>query len=199
MGTRVSSVLRADAKVLRKAMREAVRTSPHSFLKTVADIDAEPPDYWVNEIRSSRWAVAQRDGMIVAIAASKQPDPEMDKEDPATARYIESVWVTPRLRRKRLGERLVKYLLAAEYWNNEHIKQFVLWVYASNVSAMRLYEHIGFIRTPEKNVGARTEIKYRLDFDPGVHTTVSLSASGAPRHDQLHRGVTYRLLGQPVR
>ena len=74
----------------------------------------------------------------------------MDREDPATARYIESVWVTPRLRRKQLGERLIKYLFAAEYWNNQHIKQFVLWVYATNASAMRLYEHIGFVRDAGK-------------------------------------------------
>ena len=193
----ISSVLRGDAETLHCAMREAVSTSPGSFLKTVADVEAEPPDYWVNEVRSSKWAVAQSGGEVVGVAASKLPDPGMDREDPATARYIESVWVAPGLRRKRLGERLIKYLLTTEYWSNLHIRQFVLWVYATNASAMRLYEHIGFIRTPERNVGARTEIKYRLDFNPEVHTTIGLAANGAQRHDQLHRGVTYRLLGQP--
>jgi len=192
-----SSVLRGDAETLYYAMREAVITSPDSFLKTVEAVDAEPPGYWVNEIRSSKWAVAQHLGEVVGIAASKRPDPSVDTEDPATARYIESVWVAPGLRRKRLGERLIKYLLATEYLNNLHITQFVLWVYATNDSAMRLYEHIGFIRTPERNVGARTEIKYRLDFNPDVHTTIGLAANRDHRHDQLHRAVTYRLLGQP--
>lgn len=189
-------MLRWDAKILQYAMREAVRTSPDSFLKTVEDVDAEPPGYWINEIRSSKWAVAQRSGDVVGIAASKRPDPDMDREDPATARYIESVWVAPGLRRKRLGERLIKYLLAVEYWNNQYIKQFLLWVYATNASAMGLYEHIGFVRTPERNVGARTEIKYRLDFNPEAHTTIGLVPNGAQRQDQLHRGVTYRVLGQ---
>ncbi len=194
----MSSALRADAEILYCALREAVRTSPDgSFLKTVADVDAERPDFWVNEIRSSKWVVAQRDGEVVGIAGSKRPDPAMDREDPATARYIESVWVAPGLRRKRLGERLVKYLLAAEYWGNQRIRQFVLWVYVTNTSAMRLYEHIGFVRTPERNVGARTEVKYRLDFNPEVHTAIGLAVNGAQRHDPLHRGVTYRLLGQP--
>lgn len=200
--TRTSFALRADAEILHHVMREAVRSSPGSFLRTVDDVDAEPPDYWINEVRSAKWAVAQRAGEVVGVAASKHPDPEMDREDPATARYIESVWVTPGLRRKRLGERLVKYLLTTEYWSNQSIRQFVLWVYATNASAMRLYEHIGFVRTPERNVersvrGTRTEIKYRLDFDPEVHTTVSLVTREARRQDQLHRGVTYRLLGQP--
>jgi ribosomal protein S18 acetylase RimI-like enzyme len=197
METRMSSVLRADAEILYYAMREAVRTSPDSFLMTVADVEAETPDHWLNEIRSSKWVVAQRDGKVVGVAASKLPDPDVDREDPAAARYIESVWVAPRLRRKRLGERLIRYLLATEYWSNEHIKQFVLWVYATNESAMRLYEHVGFVRTPERNVGARTEIKYRLDFNPEEHTTIGLPVNGVQRHDHLHRGVTYRLLGQP--
>jgi ribosomal protein S18 acetylase RimI-like enzyme len=197
METKASSALRWDAEILHYAMREAVSTSPDSFLKTAEELDAEPPDYWVAEVQSAKWAVVRHGGEVVGVAASKRPHPDMDREDPATSRYIESVWVAPGLRRKRVGERLIKYLLTAEYWSNLHITQFVLWVYATNVSAMRLYEHIGFVRTPEKNVGARTEIKYRLDFNPEVHTTIGLAANGAQRHDQLHRGVTYRLLGQP--
>jgi ribosomal protein S18 acetylase RimI-like enzyme len=193
----MSSVLRADAEILHYAMREAVLTSPGSFLRTVEDVEAEPPDYWVNEVRSAKWAVAQHGGEIVGVAASKHPDPGLDREDPATARYIESVWVIPGLRRRRLGERLIKYLLTAEYWSNQSIRQFVLWVYASNAAAMRLYEHIGFVRTPESNVGTRTEIKYRLEFNPEVHTTISLVPNGARPLDQLHRGVTYRVLGHP--
>jgi ribosomal protein S18 acetylase RimI-like enzyme len=196
-GSKGELTLRWDAEILCYAMREAVRTSPDSFLKTVKDVDAEPLDYWINEIRSSKWAVAQRGGEVVGVAASKPPDPDMDREDPATARYIESVWIAPGLRRKRLGERLIKYLLTAEYWNNLCIKQFVLWVYASNDSAMRLYEHIGFVRTPERNVGTKTEIKYRLDFNPEVHTTIGLVAHEPHRRDLLHRGVIYRVLGQP--
>jgi ribosomal protein S18 acetylase RimI-like enzyme len=197
METKASSVLRWDAGILHYAMREAVRTSPDSFLNTVEELDAEPPDYWITEVQSSQWAVAQRGGEVVGIAASKYPDPGMDREDPATSRYIASVWVAPGLRRKRLGERLIKYLLTAEYWNNPYIKQFLLWVYETNAPAMRLYEHIGFVATPERNGDTRTEIKYRLDFNPEVHTTVGLVANGAQRQSQLHRGVTYRVLGQP--
>ena len=185
-----------DAEILHRAVREAVRTSPGSFLRTVEDVDAEPLGYWANEIRSSKWAVAQHGGKVVGIAAGKHPDPDMDREDPATARYIESVWVAPGLRRRRLGERLIKYLLTAEYLDNHYIRQFLLWVYATNAPAIRLYEHIGFVPTPERNVGTRTEIKYRLDFNPELHTTIGLLAHDVHRHDLLHRGVTYRVLGQ---
>ncbi len=196
MEKHTSSALPSDADILRYALRQAVGTSPSFFLRTVADVDAEPPEYWANEIRSSKWAVAQHGGKIVGIAAGKRPDPKVDSEDPATARYIESVWIAPGLRRRRLGERLVKYLLTAEYLDNHFIRQFLLWVYTTNAPAMRLYEHIGFVPTPERNVGTRTEIKYRLDFNPEVHTTIGLLAHGAHRQELLHRGVTYRVLGQ---
>jgi ribosomal protein S18 acetylase RimI-like enzyme len=191
-----STPLRSDADVLRDAMRDAVGTSPGSFLRTVADIDAEPPEYWANEIRSSKWAVAQHGGMVVGIAAGKRPNPTMDSEDPATARYIESVWIAPSLRRRRLGERLIKYLLTAEYLDNHCIRQFLLWVYVTNDPALRLYEHIGFVPTREINEGTRTEVKYCLDFNPELHTTIGLLAQGARRQDLLSRAVTYRVLGR---
>jgi len=196
MEKQTSSALRSDADILRSVMREAVGTSAGSFLRTVADVDAEPPEYWANEIRSSKWAVVQHGGKVVGIAAAKRPNPTLDSEDPETARYIESVWVAPGLRRRRLGERLIKYLLTAEYLDNHYIRQFLLWVYVTNDPAMRLYEHIGFVPTQEMNVGARTEIKYRLDFDPELHATIGLFAHGPRRHDLLYRGVTYRVLGQ---
>ena len=197
MEARMSSALRTDAEILHHVMREAVRTSPGSFLKTVADIDAQQQDYWVHEIRSSKWVVAQRDGEVIGVAASKRPDAVKDGEDPATARYIESVWIAPGLRRKRLGERLIKYLLTTEYWSNRDIKQFVLWVYATNAPAMKLYKHMGFVMTPEVNVvGTRAEIKYRLDFSPEVHTAIGLVANGVRWHDPLDPAVTYRVLGQ---
>jgi len=196
MEKHTSSALRSDADILRYAMRDAVGTSAGSFLRTVADVDAEPPEYWSNEIRSSKWTVAQHGGQVVGIAAGKRPNPAMDSEDPATARYIESVWIAPGLRRRRLGERLIKYLLTAEYLDNHCIRQFLLWVYVTNDPAMRLYEHIGFVPTREMNVGTRTEIKYCLDFDPELHTTIGLRAHGVHRHDLLYRDVTYRVLGQ---
>lgn len=191
-----SSALRSDADILRGAMRDAVGTSGDFFLRTVADVDAESPEYWANEVRSAKWAVAQHGGKVVGVAAGKHPNPKLDSEDPAVARYIESVWVVPGLRRRRLGERLIKYLLTAEYLDNHYIRQFLLWVYATNDPAMRLYEHIGFVATQEMHVGDRTEIKYRLDFDPELHTTIGLPAHGPRRHDPLCRGVTYRLLGR---
>jgi ribosomal protein S18 acetylase RimI-like enzyme len=193
MGTEASG----DALILRAVMCEAVRTSPEAFLKTEAEYTTKLPEYWANELQSAKWAVVERAGEVIGVAASKLPHPRLDREDPATARYIESLWVKPWLRRRRLGERLLKYLLTAEYWDNQHIREFLLWVFPENKSAMRLYEHLGFAQTLERNEEPRPEIKYRLDFIPELHTTIGLVTNLARRHDQLHRGVTYRVLGQP--
>ncbi len=194
---RTSSALLWDAEILHDALHEAVRTSPDSFLKTVEDVETKPLDYWIDEILSSTWAVAQRAGEVVGLVAGKRPDSDNDAEDQAITRYIESVWIAPQLRGRGLGRRLIRYLLEAEYRRNQHIRQFLLWVFTTNYPAIRLYEQMGFVRTLEMNVGIRTEIKYRLDLDSVVHPAVGLTVNEtARRQDRYHYGVTYRILGE---
>ncbi len=196
VGEGIISALHWDAKTLRDTLREAILTSPGSFLTTVEDVDTKSPDYWIDEIQSSTWAVAECEGNVVGVAAAKRPDPHKDKEDQATTRYIESVWICPDLRGRRLSERLIRYLLEAEYRKNQHIRHFLLWVFTTNSSAIRLYEDMGFARMPETNKGIRTEIKYRLNFDREVYVAVHLAVNDAARrHDERQHGVTYRILG----
>jgi ribosomal protein S18 acetylase RimI-like enzyme len=187
------STERWDAKILRDSVREAIRTSPASFLTTVEDVDTKSLDHWIDEMRSSTWVVAECEGEIVGVAAAKLPDPDKDKEDLATTRYIESVWIAPDLRRRGRGQELIRYLLEAEYRKARNVRHFLLWVFPNNSSAIRLYEHIGFKRTPEMNMGVRTEIKYRLDFDSVIHTTVRSAVNDDARRQY---GVTYRILGE---
>lgn len=196
VGEGIISALYWDAKILRDALREAILTSPDSFLTTVEDVDTKPLEYWIGEMRSSTWAVAERQGDVVGVAAAKCPDPHKDKEDQATNRYIESVWICPDLRGRRLSERLIRYLLEAEYRKNQEIRHFLLWVFTNNSSAIRLYEDMGFVRTPDTNRGIRTEIKYHLNIDREVHAAVHLAVNDAARRqDERQYGVTYRILG----
>ena len=204
MGTSASSApprdaqILKDAQILQDAVREAIRTSPDSFLKTVEDVDAKSLDYWKHEIQSATWVVAQRAGKVVGVAAAKYPDPDKDKENKETARYIESVWIAPDLRGNRLGERLIKYLLEAEYQKHQQVKQFLLWVFTTNSSAISLYEHMGFVLAPpkEKHESIKPEIRYRLDFNGEVHAAVPLAVNKASRReDQRQYAVTYRVLG----
>jgi len=196
-----SSTLDRDARILRDAVLDAVGTSPDSFMKTIEDVEAQPFDYWKNEIKSSTWAVVQRDSEIVGVVAGKLPDSDKDQEDQASTRYIESVWITPRLRGRGLGKRLIHYLLEMEYRKDQQIRHFLLWVFATNSAAIKMYEHLGFRPTLESKLLQRTghsrtetEVKYCLDFDDGIHT----AHEDARRQDRHLYGVTYRVLGEQL-
>ncbi len=198
-GITAAAALRWDAEMLQEAMRKAIRTSPDSFLMTVEEVKAKPLESWIEEIRSSTWAVAQQNGQVVGIVAGKRPDPAKDVEDEAVTRYIESVWIDPDLRRQGLGARLIKYLLGVEYQKNQRVRHFRLWVFVTNSTAIGLYERMGFTQTPEANErNGKTELKYRLDFDSAIYAAIVLAVNEAIRRDDRRQyGVTYRVLGEP--
>lgn len=62
----ISEELTEQAWILHQAVREAVRTSPDSFLKTLADLEAKGLDYWIDEIQSSTWVLAEQHGRSLA-------------------------------------------------------------------------------------------------------------------------------------
>lgn len=192
----IGEVLTEQAEILRDAVREAIRTSPDSFLMTLGDVDVKETDYWINEIRTSTWVVAERDGVVVGVAAAKLPEPGKDKESPRDSRYIESVWIHPDLRGHRLAERLIKYLMAAEFRKNPDINRFQLWVFETNSSAIKLYKHMRFAKTRQQNHGIRTEIKYRLYVSRRTRTAIRQAATRARLEGKEKYGLTYRVLGQ---
>ena len=193
----------SDAQILQKAIWESIFTSPEAFLKTVDDVDERSIDYWEKEIDTSTWAVIQRGEEVVGIAVARFPDREIDTDiDPAAARFIESVWITPGLRGRRMGERLVRLLFEVECKKNPGIKQFLLWVFDKNHRAIRLYERMGFVHTGIKNHnirGDRTELQfqYQLTFDTAVvKATETVVDEAARRADLREFDVRYRILGE---
>ena len=192
-----------DAKTLRAARREAIRTSPGSFLTTLGDVDAKEPGYWIDEIQSSTWVVAERDGRAVGVAACKSPEHGYDEESDYDSRYIESVWIDPDLRGQRLGERLITYLMAAEFLKYLNIRQFLLWVFEKNSPAISLYERMQFVKTGDKHEDFRgdrhedfrTEIKYRLVVNPGTSADIRRNADKIVE-DKEGYGIIYRVLGE---
>ena len=188
----VSETLKAQAETLRCAVREAVRTSPDSFLKTLGDVEARELDDWVREIQSSTWVLAERDGKVVGVAAAKSPQQGKDEESPLDSRYIESVWIAPGLRGQQLGERLINYLMETEFRRNPDIKQFLLWVFDTNSPAINLYKRMEFVQTPEMNDEPRIEIKYRLSVDSATRRAICQTVG----EDGQQHGVSYRVLGE---
>lgn len=187
-----------DAQMLKEAMHEATSTSPEAFLMTIDDIKAKEADYWEREISSSTWAVIQKGDKVVGFAVARWPDGEKDRDvDPAAARFIESVWIHPKLRRQRLAERLVRFLFEVERAKNPGIRQFLLWVFDKNDKAIRLYERMGFRYVTRQNVADRSgreELRYEYLLEPdagGVR-----AARGDRRADLRTHGLVYRVLGE---
>jgi GNAT superfamily N-acetyltransferase len=195
--------LRRDARILRRTVLESIRTSPAAFLSTVAEIEAKTPAYWEIQLRSSTWAVLEaRRGIrrrVVGIAAAKQPgDNDKKYANLVDACFIESVWITPRMRRRGLGMRLVNFLI--DMRRQDGIQRFYLWVFENNKPAVELYEHMDFKETGQTPGLAEwpvREVQYLLDFDSDVVDDSDLAKNEAARKDDRRRyGITYRLLGR---
>jgi ribosomal protein S18 acetylase RimI-like enzyme len=187
-----------DAKMLKEAMHEAISKSPEAFLMTSDDLKAKEADYWEREIRSSTWAVIQRGDKVVGFAVARSPDGKVDRDvDPAAARFIESVWIHPKLRGKRLAERLVRFLFEVERAKSPGIRRFLLWVFDKNHKAIRSYERMGFRYVARQFLGDRSgraelRYEYRLEADAG-----RVQATLAARQDDLRKyGLVYRVLGE---
>lgn len=181
--------------ILKETLQMALRTSPASFLKSLEDVDHKKTDYWIDQIRSSTWVVAQRNGKVVGMAACKSPDQGEDEESHQDSRYIESVWIDPDLRGQRLGEQLIGYLMAAEFRKNPGIRQFLLWVFEANSAAISLYKRMNFVLTDDRHEEFRPEIKYRLVVTPGNSAAI-LRIEDKTLEDREKDGVTYRVLGE---
>jgi ribosomal protein S18 acetylase RimI-like enzyme len=187
-----------DAEMLEEAMRRAISTSPEAFLTTIDDLDDKETDHWEREISSSTWAVIQTGDKIVGFAVARWPDREMDRDvDPVAARFIESVWIDPKLRGKRLAERLVRFLFEVERAKSPSVRRFLLWVFDKNHKAIRLYERMGFRYVARQNLAdrsGRAELRYEYLLEPDARR---VQAAPAGRRDDLREGrLVYRVLGE---
>ena len=186
-----------DAVMLEKAMRAAIATSPEAFLTTIDDLDDKEADYWESEITSSTWAVIQRGDKVVGFAVARWPHHEMDRDvDPVAARFIESVWIDPELRGKRVAERLVRFLFEVERAKSPSVSRFLLWVFDKNQTAIRLYKRMGFtyVTRQKHNQSGRTELRYEYQLEPDA---LGAQATLAARQDDLSKhGLRYRVLGE---
>jgi ribosomal protein S18 acetylase RimI-like enzyme len=186
-----------DAQILQRTIRKSIYTSSEAFLKTVEEVDNCGTGYWEQEIASSTWAVIQRGEDVIGVAVARRPDPEKNPDvDPPSTRFIESVWIDPELRGSHLGERLVRFLFAVEYAKSPGIREFLLWVFEKNVSAIRLYQRMGFVYDIEQKLpdgSGRIELRYRYSLKPDA-APVAAAAESRQQGPDIH-GLIYRVLG----
>lgn len=190
---------RSDWRLLRAAILKSIATSPGAFLATADRLKDKPDEYWTDRLESATWAVVQRRGHVLGIAAAKPPD-EVDDyylDSQEHACFIESVWVDPGLRGRGVGERLVTYLI--EQQRQAGIQDFYLWVIDNNEPAIRLYDRMDFKETPNRS--ALPETQYLKAFDSNLIDDEELNRNADARErDGRDFGITYRLLtAKPAR
>jgi ribosomal protein S18 acetylase RimI-like enzyme len=186
-----------DAWILRDAVRQSILTSPGSFLKTVADVDAMSPGYWDKEIKTSTWVVIEQFDEAVGIAVARWPNKEIDRDiDQNKARFIESVWIAPRFRGSRMGERLVNYLIDVESLKCPSVSQFMLWVFENNKHAIGLYERMLFGLVDRHLMeDGRIELRYEYALpDLAAKQAARKVNEVARKEDRCQHRVTYRVL-----
>jgi len=191
-----------DARILKRAMRESILTSPGSFLKTVADVDMMSPDLWEKEVNTSTWVVIEQFENVVGIAVSRWPDNEVDHHiNQLRVRFIESVWIAPGFRGSHMGERLVNYLMEIEQGKYPTVRHFMLWVFKKNDNAVRLYKRMGFKRVGGEHAlgDGRIEVRYEYvlpNLSSKRAARRSRANAAARAGDQRKYGVTYRELAR---
>ena len=178
----------------------AVSTSPDAFLATEESLLRKSSSDWATDLRKSIWVVAEQNSKVVGLAAAKRPYGEDSWEyDETSARFIESVWIEPSIRRRGLGGRVVSYLIEQQRLRDPKVEQFYLWVFEDNIPAIALYEQMGFKPTGRSSTPeGRTvpEIQYRLLFDSSVSEEAELTANKAtPLLGWANYRLRYRVLG----
>jgi ribosomal protein S18 acetylase RimI-like enzyme len=185
---------RSDWRILRDTILKSIKTSPSSFLTTADQVDGEPRDFWERELESATWAVAERQGEILGIAAAKPPSEVDFYAFQEKACFIESVWIDPAIRGNGVGERLVTYLIEQMRLAGNH--KFYLWVFDHNMAAIRLYKRMEFWQTNNpSNLSDIIEIQFCREFDTDVIGDDELELNATRRlQDSEDLGLTYRML-----
>lgn len=133
-----------DWQDLRSARLAALEESPTAFVATSAVEATRPPEDWMTLLTVSTWAVARDEGEVVGIACLAAADPDAPEE-----RFVECVWVTPRLRRRGLVRGMLRAL--GDNARAEGAERLQLWVLETNSAAYEAYVKLNF-RSPVPDV-----------------------------------------------
>ena len=169
--------LSSDWPVLRDTIIKSLELSPDAFLTKLEQVQDEGQEFWELKLGSAQWAVVQREGQTIGIAAAKQPVETDDYAVPGKACFIESVWIAPRVREHGVGRRLVTYLI--EQQRQAGIQEFYLWVVHDNDPAIALYDRMDFKRTGRKS--KLPEAQFMRTFDSELVDDEELQYSRAER------------------
>ena len=134
--------LNSDAWRRLKELRvRSLADAPDAFATTLADVKQLPEEAWRQQLETLATFVAVDERVDLGIARGVTDHSIADQA------FLVSMWVAPEARGKRAGERLIQAV--AGWARDTGHTRLVLDVADANISAIALYERMGFIRTGE--------------------------------------------------
>ena len=139
-GVRVRRIRADDGALLRELRLRSLTDSPEAFGQGDAEPADKPAKEWAAAARAASngdrraWFIAETDGHEVGLVlVRRRPPDEM---------LIFSMWVSAENRRSRVGRALID--TAAAWGRSWGARRAVLWVFATNETAVRFYDRLGF-------------------------------------------------------
>ncbi len=125
-----------EGSVLRSARLAALRDSPECFTADLEEESGRDDGYWNMAVSDSTWFVARAGDRVVGLArVIFDPDDE-------GSRYIESVWVEGRYRRRGILRSLLEEIEGLA--RSSGVERLRLWVLDDNTRAQDAYVKLGF-------------------------------------------------------
>ena len=141
-----------DTDLLKDVRLRALREAPYAFWETLADVENDPVDEWI-EWTASYAEPNTKAAAFVALADENAPRADgmaggyLDPAD-GTAVAVWGVWVDPRCRSKGIGDGLLE---AVEEWASLSGRpRLTLWVTTTSQPAIALYLRRGFRDTGQR-------------------------------------------------
>lgn len=131
-------------RTLRNIRLCALKDSPKNFLSTYEKEVVYQEAQWRREFSRGEWLVVAQPGNLVSGLIGAVHDDNI----PSDGRYLEYLWVSPKLRRSGLATSLIR--AALERLSASGIATAWLWILDGNEPARKLYEGCGFISTGER-------------------------------------------------
>jgi len=143
-----------DWQLLRDARLAALDESPHAFLSAYADEVAWGEDKWRHTLETANWLAVGETPLLGVLRSFRDPDQPWLWQ-------VESSWVAPTHRELGIFRALLHDLVSRLRCIGA--SGLLLWVFADNHPAWRVYRKLGFEPTGEYQTlpGDRVEMRLR--------------------------------------
>jgi ribosomal protein S18 acetylase RimI-like enzyme len=157
-----------DWEALRAVRLQALIDSPHAFSSSYQEEQNWTKTQWCQLIDAATWIAALQGDCIIGIACLTR--------GPAghSARYLESAWVAPTHRRRKILQRM--FHLAVEIGRAADVRSLLLWVLEGNDDAQEAWSRLGFVSTDKRQLAPdarRYERRMLFIIQPATAAVVS--------------------------